>query len=100
MPTCLAALISSVPGAACTGLPSMVRFMREAIRNVRRSSLLVSRSCERQLMFMLEGSGARQMGFEFVPEFFDEGHHGHGGGVAEGAKGAAEHVLRNVVHQG
>src|SRR6266487_1300699 len=99
MPTCLAALISRVPGAACTGLPSMVRFMREAIGSVRRSSLFVRRSYQGQLVLMLEGARATQVCFEFIAEFFDEGHHGHRSRVAEGAERAAEHVLRDVVHQ-
>jgi hypothetical protein len=44
-------------------------------------------------MFVGEGASATQVGFEFVAEFFDEGHHGHRGGVAEGTEGPAEHIL-------
>src|ERR1039457_4578497 len=49
---------------------------------------------------MFKRATAGEVGFEFVAEFFDEGHHRHRGRVAQGAEGPAEHVFRDVVHQG
>src|SRR5579884_1107387 len=88
MPTCLAALISNVPGAACTAFPSIVRLTKSAIFVL----------YQRHLVLLSKRACAVEMGLKLISEFFDERHHGHGSRVAEGAEGAAQHVFRDVVH--
>src|SRR6202023_2614400 len=89
MPTCLAALIINVPGAAVTGLPSIVRCI---------GSLIFSG--HRQFSRMLIGAWLSvQVRFEVFGKFLDDGDGRHGCGVAQSAEGPAQHVLGKLANQ-
>lgn len=54
---------------------------------------------QRRLFFagvVVWAASAVQMVFKLFTKLFDEGDGGHGGGVAEGAEGAAQHVFSEV----
>src|SRR3984893_15995312 len=89
MPTCLAALMIKVPGAAVTGLPSIVRLIRSAIFEFGSLS-----SGEHRLRCMrVRAWPAVQVGFEIFRKLLHNGYRGHRGRVTQGAKCAAKHVL-------
>src|SRR5260370_15407421 len=79
MPAWRAASMMSVPLGASTGLPSIVSFTRSGILDHHRFG--------------------NNIFVEIAGEFFDDGNRGHRGGVAEGAEGPAQHVLRKLAQQ-
>src|SRR5258706_16138111 len=79
MPAWRAASIISVPLGAWTGLPSIVR--------VTRSGMLDHHRFGNNILVKIAG------------EFLDDGDRRHGGGVAQRAEGAAQHVLRKLAQQ-
>src|SRR5713226_1774673 len=99
MPASLAALMISVLGAAVTGLPSIVKFIRSPIFSfwflVSSFSLVLS-----QREFLRVGARISvQVCFEVLRELFHDRDGGHGGGIAQSAECAAQHVLRKLVDQ-
>src|SRR5579883_3671903 len=116
MPTVFAASMTSVPGAACTARPSIVRFTRSAIEiriqetGVRSQNAGPPDSClltpvslpsnsHQRAMLLVRARLSVQMIFKFVPELLHDRDRRHGRGIAQGAEGAAEHVLRDVADQ-
>src|SRR6516162_5788676 len=96
MPACLAASISSVPGGAVTGLPSMVRVTVVAVV-VSAMKLpgepLLSRG---NGAFLIWARAELHVLVELVPELLQDTDRRHGGSVAQGTQGLAQDVVRNV----
>src|SRR5579885_784648 len=91
MPARLAASMTSVPGGACTGFPSIVRFTKSAMERLSRHHELAG--------LLVRAGLAVQMVLELVVKLLHNRHRGHGRGVAQRAEGPAEHVLGQVADQ-
>src|SRR5580692_5113488 len=88
------ASISRVPAGAVSFLPSTVK-----VTSAMDSYLC--RSCAAKCRFRLVrvGTGfAVQVVFKLLAKLVNEGDGGHGGCVAQGAEGAAQHVLRQITN--
>src|SRR5476651_2403076 len=94
MPAVLAASINSVPGAACTGRPSIVSVIGSAIK-----PLPFALNSYHVVRVLVRARLAVEVILEFVPEFFDNRNRRHGGRIAQRAKCAAQHILRNISNQ-
>src|SRR5471030_2140294 len=94
MPAVLAASINRVPGAACTGRPSIVSVIGSAIK-----PLPCALNRYHVARVLIWARLAVEVILEFVPEFFDNRNRRHGGRVAQRAERAAQHILRNIPNQ-
>src|ERR1035437_585980 len=118
MPTVLAASITRVCGGTWTARPSMVRLIRSGMGPPGGGRVAAGRMPPRMGAWQPERLryrrssyghhastvlvGARftvQVIFEFLPELLHDGDGRHGGGIAQRAERAAQHVLSDIAKQ-
>src|SRR6266496_2076723 len=98
MPTVLAASITSIPGGACTSLPSIVSLTTSAM-NSASPRLRVEKPSRRYHLPLVRTGFPIQMVLKLVPELLHNRNCRHGGRVAQRAERPAEHVLGNIADQ-
>src|ERR1035438_7948277 len=94
MPTCLAALMTKVPGAALTAWPSIVRFMSLIVGQLKKVS------CEHGLGCMrVRTRTPIQMRLEVFGKLLDNRDSRHGCRIAQRTERTAQHILRELADQ-